>query len=85
MGQTRLTDSLASRLAALTDLDASALTGMSLGEVAEKFRFTIDPSMFFFRKVCGTVVKRDPATGIAYPVPFATVEYQRRACFTSLG
>ena len=33
----------------------------------------IDPHLWFYRKVCGQVVEKDPVTGVEYPVPNATV------------
>ena len=41
--------------------------------MSEKLKWRVDPELFFFRKVCSQVVKKDPLTGIEYPVPFATV------------
>jgi len=72
--------SSAKRLAAMSDVPADQLKGLSLGEAAAKFRFEIDPQLFLFRKICGEVVKTDPVTGIDYPVPFATVKVEDTDC-----
>lgn len=76
----KLTETSAARLAALTDLDSGALKGLTLGEVARKHAFRIDPELLFFRRLCGRVVKTDPTTGIDYPVPFATVQVEDTDC-----
>src|SRR5688572_10437663 len=71
-----LTEMQAERLAAMSGVHAKELTGLSVIEIGEKYRWRIDPQLLFFRRVCGRVVKTDPVTGIEYPVPFATVEAQ---------
>ena len=70
----------AQRLSAMSEIEADALVGLTIGEITKKFPFQIDPRLFFFRKVCGTVVKTDPVTGIDYPVPFATVQVEDTDC-----
>lgn len=75
-----LTALQAKRLAAVSNLNARQLTGLNIAELADKFRFRLDPSLLLFRKVCGKVVKRDPATGIDYPVPYATVHVEDTDC-----
>jgi hypothetical protein len=40
----------------------------------------VDPGLWLFRRVCGQVVQRDPATGIDLPVPYATVEVFDTVC-----
>lgn len=70
----------AHRLAALTDLPIKELASKSVAELGEKLKWRIDPELLFFRKICGRVVKRDPATGAEYPVPFATVHVEDTDC-----
>jgi hypothetical protein len=70
----------AKRLAAMSDLPAERLQGLTVAEISEKFRFEIDPQLLLFRKVCGEVVKTDPVTGVDYPVPFATVNVEDTDC-----
>lgn len=70
----------AARLAALTDLPAEKLQGRTLAEVSDEFRYIIDAELFFFRRVCGKVVKTDPVTHLDQPVPFATVEVEDTDC-----
>ena len=72
--------SSAQRLSSMSDVPAKQLLGLTLAEAADKFRFAMDPQLFLFRKVCGTVVKTDPATGIDYPVPFARVQVEDTDC-----
>jgi hypothetical protein len=68
------------RLNSLTGLDVKELSGKSIAQLAEKFKWHVDPSLFFFRKICGKVVKKDPTTGVEYPVPFATVYVEDTDC-----
>ncbi len=70
----------AKRLSAMTDVAAEQLAGLTLAAAADKFRYTIDPQLLLFRRVCGEVVKTDPVTGIDYPVPFATVKVEDTDC-----
>src|ERR1035437_2276236 len=76
-----LTKSQATALASLTGIDASKLHGRSVAEIAAEFRWQIDPNLLLFTRVCGQVVKHDPATGIQYPVPLATVYAEETVCF----
>lgn len=69
----------AKRLADLTGLEPASFSG-SLRELSEKWKWTIDPELFLFRKICGKVVKRDSVTGEEYPVPFATVYVEDTDC-----
>ena len=64
----------------MSDVSEEQLLGLTLADAAEKFRFAIDPQLLLFRKVCGTVVKTDPVTGVDYPVPFATVQVEDTDC-----
>lgn len=75
-----LTQSQASRLAAVTGIAAEEFAGKPLVEISDKFRWRIDPEIFLFRRICGRVVKRDPSTGAEYPVPFATVHVDDTDC-----
>ncbi len=75
-----LTESQATRLSALTGIDASRLKGFSVAEISSEFRWQIDPNLFLFTRVCGKVVKQDPATGVQYPVPFANVYAEDTTC-----
>ena len=70
----------AKRLSALADVDTKQLAGQSVLELSDKLKWQIDPQLFFFRKVCGQVVKKDPVTGVSYPVPFATVIVEDTDC-----
>lgn len=78
--QLPLTSIQAERLGALSDVPAKALAGLTVTEISDKFRFRIDPMFLFFRKICGKVVKKDPVTGIEYPVPYATVHVEDTDC-----
>lgn len=78
--QRKLTGLQAQRLSSLSGVDANALEGLTITQIADKHRFRIDPTLLLFRRVCGRVVKTDPATGIDYPVPFATVHVEDTDC-----
>jgi hypothetical protein len=67
-----LTGRQAARLAALAPVPAANLAGKKLADAAAALRPYIDPKLLVFRKICGQVVKTDPA-GNDLPVPFATV------------
>jgi hypothetical protein len=64
----------------MTGLTAKELQGLSTVDIGERFRWRIDPQLLLFRQVCGRVVKKDPATGVEYPVPFATVHIEDTDC-----
>lgn len=78
--QIKLTPIQAERLGALNDVSPKDLVGMTVAQISEKFRFKIDPTLLFFRKICGKVVKKDPVTGIEYPVAYATVNVEDTDC-----
>ena len=75
-----LTRRQAEYLAETARLDLRQLEGRRLGELDELLKFRIDPTLLFFRKVCGRVVRRDPITGIVYGVPNATVYVEDTDC-----
>ena len=76
----RLTERQAKRLSALSGVDARELGELTIASISEKYRWTIDPELLLFRRVCGQVVKKDPVSGIDYPVPFATVHVEDTDC-----
>jgi len=78
--QRKLTTMQATRLGALTDIDASQLAGHTIADLSERLKWQIDPELLLFRKVCGKVVKKDPITNVEYPVPFATVIVEDTDC-----
>lgn len=70
----------AQRLAALTGLKAETFVNKTVADLSEKLKWQIDFRYFLFRRICGKVVKTDPATGIDYPVPGATVHVWDTDC-----
>lgn len=68
------------RLSAMSAVAADELAGLSVAEISDRFRFRVDPMLLFFRKVCGQVVKKDPVSGVEYPVPYATVHVEDTDC-----
>ena len=70
----------AQRLGMFAEIDAKQLVGQSVLELSDKLKWRVDPHLFFFRKICGQVVKKDPVTGINWPVPFATVIVEDTDC-----
>lgn len=75
-----VTERRAKYLAELAGVEAKAIAGKTIAEVHEKLRWRLDPRLFFFRRVCGQVVKRDPVTGALLPVPNATVHVEDTDC-----
>jgi hypothetical protein len=76
----QLTELQALRLGALSGIEPKELAGVVHADLSEKFKWRIDPELLFMRRVCGQVVKRDPSTGVDYPVPFATVQVEDTDC-----
>lgn len=70
----------ASRLSRMTGLPAQELQGKTIADLSDSLKWKIHPDLFLFRQVCGKVVKTDPATGIDYPVPYATVHIMDTDC-----
>ena len=78
--QRKLTTRQAARLSSVSDVSAKELTGLTIAEASQRFKWQIDPNLFFFRRICGRVVKKDPVTNVEYPVPFATVTVEDTDC-----
>lgn len=78
--QQKLTAMQTQRLAALAKVDRAELEGLTIAQAGERLKWIIDPQLFWFREICGKVVKKDPVTGVEYPVPFATVNVQDTDC-----
>lgn len=78
--QIKLKPVQAERLASVAGVSAKALSGLTVADISQKFRFQIDPTLLLFRKICGKVVKKDPVTGIEFPVPYATVHVEDTDC-----
>ena len=70
----------AERLANLTNIDVKEIEGRDIAQLSESLKWNIDREWFFFRRVCGQVVRWDPATGEYQPVPFATVHVMDTVC-----
>jgi hypothetical protein len=70
----------AKRLASLAGLQPQEIEKATVAELSQKLKWKVDPALFFFRRICGRVVKTDPSTGIDYPVPFATVHVEDTDC-----
>jgi hypothetical protein len=68
------------RLAMLSGVSEKEIKGKNIAELSDKLKWHIDPRIFFFEKICGKVVKKDPVTGVEYPVPFATVYVEDTDC-----
>jgi hypothetical protein len=68
-----LTGTSAARLGQLTGVSPKNLVGRSVAELRKELEWVIDPDLFLFRRVCGRVVKHDPASGEDWGVPGATV------------
>jgi hypothetical protein len=78
--ETKLNAIAAGRLASLAGLEAQEVQGQTIASISEKLKWAIDPEWLLFRRVCGRVVQTDPDSGVAYPVPFATVHVLDTEC-----
>lgn len=78
--QRELQDIQAKRLAELSGLSAEKLKGRKLKDLMDELRWRVDPHLLLFRRVCGQVVKRNPATGELEGVPNATVYVEDTDC-----
>jgi hypothetical protein len=76
----KITEIQAVRLADASGLDAKHLVGKSIGEVHEALKWRLPPDLLLFRRICGKVVRRDPASGQLEPVPNATVHVEDTDC-----
>ncbi|HMN95906.1 MAG TPA: hypothetical protein PKC43_10010 [Phycisphaerales bacterium] len=75
-----LTAIQARRLASISGIDAGEFKGRTLAAITDTLRWKLNPELFFMRKVCGRVVRKDPQTGEEQPVPFATVHVEDTDC-----
>ena len=78
--QVKLTTQQAERLAAVSGVAVAEIQGLTVAEISARLRWQIDPELLFFRRICGKVVKEDPATGGELPVAYATVEVEDTDC-----
>ena len=76
----KLTKIQAKRLAALADVKVEEIESLTHAKLIDRLKWKVDPNLFLFRRVCGKVVKKDPITGIEYPVPYATVVVEDTDC-----
>jgi hypothetical protein len=70
----------AKRLAGLAGIKPEEIASSTIARASEQLKWKVDPELFLFRRVCGKVVKKDPVTGVEYPVPFATVYVEDTDC-----
>ena len=70
----------ADRLAGLTGRPYEELVDRTVAQLSDELKWQIDPNLFRFERVCGQVVKVDPATGLKYPVANATVDVRDVVC-----
>ena len=75
-----LTQRQAAYLAELTGTPAEKLAGRPIRDLEELLRWRIDPSLLFFRRICGRVVRAEPGTGVVQGVPNATVHVEDTDC-----
>ncbi len=68
------------RLSQVAGISENKISGLSIKDISDKFKFELDISHLFYRRICGQVVKTDPSTGIKHPVPFATVHVEDTDC-----
>jgi hypothetical protein len=70
----------AERLSSLTSININEIENRSIAELKDQLEWRVDPEWFRFRRICGQVVRWDPATGEYQPVPFATVHVMDTQC-----
>lgn len=68
------------RLATLVGIEPKELAEKTVAQLKDHLQWRVDPQLFLFRRICGKVVKKDPITGVEYPVPFATVYVEDTDC-----
>ena len=76
----QLTDIQAARLAEASGSSIEEIAGNPIAEVHEALKWRLSPELLLFRRVCGKVVRRNPATGDLEPVPNATVHVEDTDC-----
>ena len=70
----------ATYLAELSGVPHEKLVGKELGALGDILRWKIDPSLLFYQRVCGRVVRAQPGTGVLQGVPNATVHVEDTDC-----
>jgi hypothetical protein len=75
-----LTKIQAKRLSSMTGLATKELVRKNVASIVENYKWKIDPKLLFFQRICGRVVKVDPATLEEKSVPFATVHVMDTDC-----
>jgi hypothetical protein len=70
----------AHRLSSLLNINVKEVEGRDIAELSESLKWNAEPDFFRFRRICGQVVRWDPATGEYQPVPFATVHVMDTVC-----
>jgi hypothetical protein len=70
----------AERLSQMTGASIKDLIGTRPIDLSNEIKWAIDPLHWFYRRVCGRVVKKDPVTGAQYGVPHATVHVEDTDC-----
>jgi hypothetical protein len=76
----KITPLQAARLADATGLDAERFVEKQIGRVHEELKWRLPHELLLFRRVCGKVVRRNPASGELEPVPNATVHVEDTDC-----
>jgi hypothetical protein len=76
----RLSKAQVEFLAAESGVPGAELRDLTLGTLVDRLKFRLDPKLFFFQRVCGRVVRRDPITHELHPVPRATVHVDDTDC-----
>ncbi|HYI19942.1 MAG TPA: hypothetical protein VD836_14605 [Solirubrobacteraceae bacterium] len=76
----KLTQRQADYLAELTGTPVKQLAGRPIRDLDKLLHWKIDPSLLFFRRICGRVVRVEPGTGVVQGVPNATVHVEDTDC-----
>lgn len=76
----KLTSRQAAYLAEESGLEIKEISKLTVAEIPTRLQFHLDPHLLFFRRICGRVVRTNPATGEVHGVPFATVHVEDTDC-----
>lgn len=76
----KITERQATYLAQVSGVEREKILARPVGQLEEILKWKLDPTLFFFRRVCGRVVRKDPITGVLQGVPNATVHVEDTDC-----
>lgn len=78
--QLPVTERRAQHLSEISGVDVHKITGKKIADVHKLLKWKVDSKLLLFRRICGQLVKKNPATGEMEPVPNATVHVEETDC-----